>query len=102
MSSGPHVVPIRVLVSVFAALIVLLAATVAAAFVNWGAFSPLIAMTIATIKALLIVLFFMEVRYSSRLTMVMVGGGFVWLALLIIITMSDYVSRHLVGAGQPW
>ncbi len=102
MSSGPHVVPIRVLFSVFAALIVLLAATVAAAFVNWGAFNPLIAMTIATIKALLIVLFFMEVRYSSRLTMVMVGGGFVWLAILMIITMSDYVSRHLVGVGQPW
>lgn len=102
MSSGPHVVPVRILFSVFAALIVLLAATVAAAFVNWGAFSPLIAMTIATVKALLIVLFFMEVRYSSRLTMVIAGGGFVWLAILIIITMSDYVSRRLVGVGQPW
>ena len=102
MSVAPHVIPLRVLASVFAALVALLILTLAVAFVHWGAFNPLIAMAIAAAKATLIVLYFMEVRYSSRLTMVMVCGSLVWLALLLVITMSDYVSRHLVGMGQPW
>ena len=51
------------------------------------------ALTVAVTKAVLVVLFFMHVRYSTRLTKLVVRGGFLWLALLIGLVMSDYVSR---------
>jgi cytochrome c oxidase subunit 4 len=97
-----HVVPLRVYLSVFVALMVLLVLTVLVAFLHLGAFAPLAMMTIAVAKAVVIILWFMHVRYSSRLTQVFVGGAFVWLALLIIFTMSDVLSREMVGGGSPW
>jgi len=61
--------------------------------------SPLgviVALTIALGKALLVVLFFMHVRYSSRLTWVLVGAGVLWVGHLLLLTMSDYLTRGTV------
>jgi cytochrome c oxidase subunit 4 len=88
--------------TVFLALMVLLVLTVAVAFMHLGTFGPLIMLTIAVTKAVIIILWFMHVRYGSRLTQVFVGGAFIWLALLIIFTMSDVLSREMVGGGSPW
>jgi cytochrome c oxidase subunit 4 len=80
--------------AVFAALMVLLALTVLVAYEDFGSpWNIVIALTIAVVKAVLVILYFMHVRYSSRLTWVFVCAGFFWFLLLIGITLSDYVSR---------
>ncbi|SRR6266511_6178057 len=88
-----HVVSVRTNVVVFVALLALLGLTVLAAQFNLGLISLVIALTIAFCKALLIIMYFMHVRYSSRLAWVMAGAGFVWLAVLIGLTLTDYITR---------
>ena len=78
---------------IFVALLALTALTTFVAFFDLGAFNTIVAMTIAVIKALLVILFFMHVRYSERLIWVFVGAGFFWLAILIVLTMSDFLTR---------
>jgi cytochrome c oxidase subunit 4 len=92
MSQG-HVAPLKIYLAVFAALMVLTFVTVEVAFVDLGAFSPAIALSIACLKATLVILYFMHVRWSEKLVWILVGVGFLWLAILIAITMSDYLSR---------
>ena len=91
--SSTHVVPKKVYFAIFAILLVLTFLTVASAFYNLGPFNPIVAVTIACIKGSLVVLYFMHVRYSDRLTWVVVITGFGWLAVLIVLTLSDYFSR---------
>jgi cytochrome c oxidase subunit 4 len=82
--------------SVFAALMVLTWITVAVAYVDLGALNKAVALGIATVKAVLVILFFMHVKESSRLTKVIVVTGFFFLAILIGLTMSDYATRGLL------
>ena len=88
-----HVSPIRVYLSIFGALMVLTAVTVFAAFVNLGSFNPVVALAIAIFKATLVVLYFMHVKYSSRLTKLVVMTGIFFLVILLGETMMDYASR---------
>jgi|SRR6185312_992704 len=80
---------------IFAILATFTVATWGIAFVDLGIFNPVIALAIACTKATLVVLFFMHVRYSSRLTMITVGAGLFWLMILITLSLSDYLSRSL-------
>jgi cytochrome c oxidase subunit 4 len=82
--------------AVFAALIFGTALTVAVAFINLGALNNVLMLGIAMAKALLVILFFMHVRWSTRLTWVVVASGFFWLLILFGLTMSDYLSRGWV------
>ncbi len=76
------------------ALLVLTATTVGAAFVNLGPFNPVIALLIATIKATLVVLFFMHVKGASeKLTGAVVVSGFFFLAILLSLSLADYMTR---------
>src|SRR5215831_2316217 len=75
-------------------LMVLTVATWLIAFVNLGIWNPVVALTIAVTKAVLVILFFMHVRYSSKLTMLTVAAGFFWLLIMITLSLSDYVSRN--------
>jgi cytochrome c oxidase subunit 4 len=88
-----HVLPVKTYLGVFFALLLLLAATVLVAQLHLGEFGVFAALTIAVTKTILVVLFFMHVRYSSRLVWIFVGVGFYWLMILLILTMSDFVSR---------
>jgi cytochrome c oxidase subunit 4 len=88
-----HIVPVKVYVAVFVALLILLALTVAASYAPLGRFNVVIAMTIAIAKTFLVMLFFMHVRYSGRLIWIYVGVGFFWLAILLALTMSDLLTR---------
>jgi cytochrome c oxidase subunit IV len=88
-----HVTPRRTYFAIWAALLVLTYATVAVSRIDLGRLNTIAALTIAVAKALLVVLFFMHIRYSSRLTKLVVVGGFMWLALLIGLTMADEVTR---------
>ncbi|HEY6272139.1 MAG TPA: cytochrome C oxidase subunit IV family protein [Terriglobales bacterium] len=74
-------------------LMALTCATWAIAFVDLGIWNPVVALTIAVIKAVLVILFFMHVRYSSKLTKVTVAAGFFWLLILITLSLLDYISR---------
>jgi cytochrome c oxidase subunit 4 len=87
------IVPKRTYFRVASMLFVLLVLTIAMAYVDLGPFNIVIAMTIAIVKAVLVVLFFMHVRYGSRVTWVFASAGFFWLLILFIFTMSDYVTR---------
>jgi cytochrome c oxidase subunit IV len=82
---------------VFGALIVLTAVTVAVSFANLGFMNVPIALAIAVTKATLVVLFFMHVRYATPLVQLFVGAGFFWLGILLVLTMSDYISRGWLG-----
>lgn len=88
-------------VSIFLALMVLTAVTVGAAFLNLGTFNATVALGIATLKATMVVLFFMHVKYSSRLTKLTVMSGFFFLSILLGLTMVDYVSRAWVNPPIP-
>ena len=75
-------------------LLVLTATTVGAAFVNLGPFNPVVALLIATIKATLVVLFFMHVKGASeKLTGAVVVSGFFFLAILVSLSLADYLTR---------
>jgi cytochrome c oxidase subunit 4 len=88
-----HVTSRKVYYAVFAALLLLTYATVAVSKIELGRFNTIVALTIAVTKAVMVVLFFMHMRYSTRLTKLVVAGGFVWLALLIGLTMADFLTR---------
>jgi cytochrome c oxidase subunit 4 len=92
-----HIVPRRTYYLIFAALLVLTAVTVAVAFLDVGPLNTIAAMSIASIKATLIVLYFMHARYGSRLVWVFLGCGIMWLGVLLALIMSDYVSRGWTG-----
>jgi cytochrome c oxidase subunit 4 len=90
-----HVVSIKLYSAIFGALLVMTLATAGAAFIDLGGnLNTVVAMLIAACKALLVILFFMHVRYSSRLTWVFVGAGFFWLMILLSLTLADVLSRH--------
>lgn len=78
---------------VFLALLALTGITTAVAYVDLGHFSVVVALTIAVIKMLLVALFFMHLRHSTTLTRIVVAGGLLWLAILITLSMSDFISR---------
>jgi cytochrome c oxidase subunit 4 len=88
-----HVVPPRVYFAVFAALLVLTATTTAVSFMDLGPWNTVVALVIAFLKATLVVLFFMHVKYSPRLTQIVIAGGLFWLAILLALTLSDFLSR---------
>jgi cytochrome c oxidase subunit IV len=89
-----HVVGPKVYGLILLALMVLTATTTAVAYVDLGVFNPIIALGIACLKAVLVILFFMHIRYSSRLMMLTVGAGFFTFLVLITMTLSDYISRN--------
>ena len=91
--SQEHVTSRKVYFAVFAALLALTYATVVVSRIDLGELNTIAALSIAVAKALLVVLFFMHVRHSTRLTKLVVVGGFLWLALLIGFTMADEATR---------
>jgi cytochrome c oxidase subunit IV len=91
--SSEHVVPIKIYFSVFFALIALTTLTVVAANIDLGPFNAVVALTIAVVKGSLVLLFFMHLRYTPRLTWLVVSAAFVWLGILIVLTVGDNLTR---------
>ena len=90
---GTHVVPTRIYYTIFGILMLCTYLTVQIAFFDLGAFNVVAALTIAVFKATLVVLFFMHVKYSTRLTWAVVVGSIFWLGILLALTMGDYLTR---------
>jgi cytochrome c oxidase subunit 4 len=89
-----HVVPQKVYLLVFATLLCLTLITVDVAFYNFGWLNLYVALAIATIKASIVVMYFMHVKYSPRLTWLFALAGMFWFVILIVLTLSDYMTRH--------
>jgi cytochrome c oxidase subunit IV len=92
-----HVDSVKTYVLVFVALICLTVATTAVSFVDLGPFSVVVALVIACTKMLLVALFFMHVRHSTRLTRLVMLGGLLWLGILLLLTLGDVMTRGWVG-----
>jgi cytochrome c oxidase subunit 4 len=92
MSDG-HILPARVYYVIFAILIVCTYLTWQIAYFDLGPFNTIAALAIAIFKAVLVILFFMHVKYSPRLTWVVVLGAVFWLGILLTLTMGDYLTR---------
>jgi cytochrome c oxidase subunit 4 len=97
-------VPVSLYIKVILLLMVLLIITLGAAMVDFSKISPalaplniVIAMTIAVVKAVLIILYFMHVRFSSKLVWVFAGAAFYWVVILFVLTLTDYMSRHMTN-----
>jgi cytochrome c oxidase subunit 4 len=92
-----HIDSIKSYALVFFGLIVLTVVTTLVAFVDLGPFSVVVALAIATCKMLLVALFFMHLRHSTKLTRLVVIGGLLWLGILLFLTMSDFFTRGALG-----
>jgi cytochrome c oxidase subunit 4 len=88
-----HIVGPKVYVAILFALLAGTALTVWASYIDLGFWNPIIALAIATTKATLVVLFFMHVKYSTKLTKLTVFAGVFTFLILISMTLSDYISR---------
>ena len=95
-----QVIPKKIFVRVWAALLGLLFLTWGLAQLNLGRFNAVAALSIAVLKMLLVILYFMHVRYSTRLTWIFVAAGFIWLLIMVDLTLSDYLTRGMVP-GNP-
>ena len=88
---------VRTFVIIWIALLIFTGITVGVAMLNLGPFSVAVALIIAVIKASLVALFFMEIRYSHRMTQIVLIGGVFWLMILLLLSMTDYASRAWSG-----
>lgn len=88
-----HIVPPSTYIVIILILLFMTALTVTAAYVNLGRFNIVVALAIATLKATLVVLFFMHAKYSPKRTKLVIIAGIFWLLILLFMTMSDYASR---------
>jgi cytochrome c oxidase subunit 4 len=95
-----HTVSKRLLFGIWLALLALLALTFGLAQLDLGHINAVVALTIAVFKMLLVILFFMHVKYKPPLTWIFVAAGFIWLMIMIDLTLSDYMSRGAVP-GYP-
>jgi cytochrome c oxidase subunit 4 len=97
MQAARHMVPVRVYLTIFTLLMILTGVTVGVSFIDLGPWNSVVAIVIAVVKMLLVVLYFMHVRYSAKLTWAVIAGGFFWLLLLLGLTLADYLTR-----GPGW
>lgn len=88
-----HVLPLRVYYGVFFGLMGLTALTTWIAYLDLGAMNDVVALSIASVKAVFVLLYFMHVRYSGRLIWVFAAGGFFWLVIFFVLILSDYATR---------
>ena len=95
-----HVVPTTIYYAIFAALIVLTGVTVAVAYVDLGRWNTVAALVIACFKAMIVVLYFMHVKYSPRLITLTVIAGLYWMVILFGLTLGDYLTRAWGTFGQ--
>jgi cytochrome c oxidase subunit IV len=95
--TSEHIDSVKIYVVVLLGLLCLTVVTTLVAFVDLGNFSVVVALAIAVVKMLLVALFFMHLRYSTTLTRLVIVGGLMWLAILLLLTLSDFFTRGWTG-----
>ncbi|MCI0614382.1 cytochrome C oxidase subunit IV family protein [bacterium] len=88
-----HVVPVSIYIVIFVSLMILTGLTVFASQKDFGPGNTIIAVSIAALKATLVILYFMHVRYNDNIVRIAVFTGFLWLGVMIVLTLSDYIAR---------
>jgi cytochrome c oxidase subunit 4 len=101
-ASSGHVVPISTYLGVFFALMIGTALTTWVAYIDLGKWNTVVALVIAFCKMILVVLFFMHVKYATGLTRVVIIAGFFWLAIMITLSCSDELTRTWEIVPQGW
>mgnify|MGYP001339721874 CR=1 FL=1 len=96
-----HVIPLKIYWGIFALLILLTGVTVGVAYIDLGPFNLFVALGVAGLKATLVVLYFMHVKYSERLIGLFVVGGVFWLVIMLVFLLVDYMSRGWLEV-QGW
>lgn len=94
-----HVDSVATYVGILVALLIATVLTTLVAFVDLGSFSVVVALAIAVCKMLLVALFFMHVRYSTKLTRLVLIGGISWLLILLLLTLTDFFTRGWGGVA---
>ena len=97
-----HLVPVKTYVGVFLVLMVLTGLTTGVAFIDLHAWNTPVALAIAVVKMVLVVLFFMHVKYSPGLTKMVILAGFFFLALLVAFTLADELTRIWSPQVHGW
>ncbi len=97
-----HIVPVKTYVGIFIALLCFTALTTGVAYIDLGAFNTVAALAIAGVKMLLVVLFFMHVKYSGRLVQVFILTGVLFLAILVTFTLADELTRNWSPTPAGW
>jgi cytochrome c oxidase subunit IV len=97
-----HIVPVKLYIGIFVALLCLTALTTGVAYIDLGSFNTVAALAIAVVKMLLVVLFFMHVKYSGRLIQVFILAGVLFLAILVTFTLADELTRHWSPTPTGW
>ena len=97
MTMTQHVDSVKTYAAVWIVLLILTGVTTTVAYVDLGAFSVVVAMTIAVVKMLLVALFFMHLRHSTHLTRLVVAGGLIWLLILLALSFADFATRGWTG-----
>ena len=92
-----HIDSVKTYVGVLVVLLIFTALTTGVAFIDLGAMSTVVALSIAVCKMLLVALFFMHVRHSDKLTKLVVSGGLMWLGILLLLTLTDFATRDWIG-----
>ena len=100
--SAQHIVPLKTYFYIFAALILLTLTTVVVSTIDLGPLNTVAALTIAAVKAAFVILFFMHLRYSKPLIGVVVLAAILWLAILIGLTLSDFMTRSWLPTPHAW
>jgi cytochrome c oxidase subunit 4 len=89
-----HIMSSKFYYGIWIALLCLTVITAAVSFLDLGPFNAVVALVIATVKAVLVVLFFMHVKYTSeKLTKIVIVSAIFWLFLLLALSMADYATR---------
>ena len=96
------VTPVRTYVIIWAILTIMTFTTYFVAQIDLGPFNTVVALMIAFFKMSLVILFFMHVKQETPLTKIFVVAGFFWLAILLAMTMGDYISRGWLPSGKMW
>lgn len=97
-----HIVPISTYIFVFIALMIGTGLTTEIAKIDLGRWNTVVALTIAVVKMILVVLFFMHVKYATGLTRVVILAGFFWLGIMITLSCSDELTRTWEIVPQGW
>jgi cytochrome c oxidase subunit 4 len=99
MSERAHASSTRLYLGIYAALLLGTYLTVQIAFFDLGSLNVVAALTIAFLKAIAVVLYFMHMRHSTRLTWAVAAGGLFWLGILLVLTLGDYLTRSWLTYG---
>jgi len=97
-----HFVPAKTYILVFVSLLFLTGLTTGVAYIDLGVFNTVVALVIAVAKMMLVVLFFMHMKYSSGMTRVVVIAGLFWLAIMISLTLADELTRWWTPTAGAW